>query len=508
MSDAAGNHREIVVVGGGLSGLTAGALLARAGKRTLVVEAKDKAGGYAASIDDGGYRFEPAIHLAMGGNESGPFGPGLIHQILDLLDVGDRCELLSVDPFYSVRFPGLIVEVAGGRDGYLASHVEHFPREEKGLERLVGLWSDVYREELRWPIRPRLLDWPTAPFRWPRLVRYMSATTDRVVDRFLKDPNSRAVHLALSPGYVGLPPSQASFLVWAVMMASYVEEGAFYCRGGFQSLADALSEGLIDHGGELILGRKVDRIEVEDDAATGVRLDDGRVIRADCVVATIDARETFGRLIDPGRVPDKWMRRVLSSSVSISLFGLYLGTDLDVTAVNPPMENLVMTNWDLEDEFRSEARGKPGDVTVTIPTLADPGLAPEGHHQVVVQGTAPSDPRIVHQSQLAAHYVRLAEEVIPGLGGHITHALGADHGPDGPSTLPLHLMGPIYGWDNSPANSGPNRLPQKTPYRGLYLAGHWTQPGHGVWTVMASGVQVARLILNESTNEGIHPIGL
>ena len=508
MSDLKGDRRDVVVVGGGLSGLTAGALLARAGKSVLVVEATGKAGGYAASIDDGGYRFEPAIHLAMGGNDSGPLGPGLIHRILNLLGVADRCELLRIDPFYVVRFPGLTMEVLGGRDGYLASHIEHFPAEEKGLVDLLGVWSDVYRDLLSWPIRPGVLDWPTAPFRWPRLVRYMNATIDRVTRRFLKDPQLRALHHALSPGYMGLPPSQASFLVWAVMMCSYVEEGAFYCRGGFQNLADALAEGLTNHGGELMLSRRVEHIEIENGHATGVRMDDGRIIGANHVVSTIDPRETFGRLIEPTGLPEKWMRRISSDSLSISVHALYLGTDLDLAAINPPLESLVMTNWDLEDEFRSEVQGKLGDVTVTIPTIADPNLAPAGHHQIVIQGAAPSDPGVVDQTEIATHFVRLAEEVIPDLSKNITHALGTNRRESDSPKLPLHLIGPIYGWDNSPSNSGTNRLPQTTPLQDLYLAGQWAQPGHGVWTVMGSGVQAARLILNRSTRGGIYPISL
>ena len=164
------DDRDVVVVGGGLSGLTAGALLARAGKTTVVVEAEGKPGGYARSIDVDGYRFEPAIHLVMGGNEAGPFGPGLIHEVLELLGVVDRCDLLAMDPFYTVRLPGLTVEVPGGREGYLAAHTEHFPGEEQGLTELLNVWSRVYRDLLDWPIRPGLMDWPTAPFRWPRLV--------------------------------------------------------------------------------------------------------------------------------------------------------------------------------------------------------------------------------------------------------------------------------------------------------------------------------------------------
>ena len=76
---SASRHKyDIAVVGGGISGLTAGALLARAGKKVLVVEAEDKPGGYARAIESEGYRFDPAVHFVMGGNRHGPFGPGLI----------------------------------------------------------------------------------------------------------------------------------------------------------------------------------------------------------------------------------------------------------------------------------------------------------------------------------------------------------------------------------------------------------------------------------------------
>jgi acyl-coenzyme A thioesterase PaaI-like protein len=114
-------------------------------------------------------------------------------------------------------------------------------------------------------------------------------------------------------------------------------------------------------------------------------------------------------------------------------------------------------------------------------------------------GGAPEDPH-PDLDALAAGYVRLAEAVVPGLSDHIVYALGADHGPDGPLNLPLHRLGPIYGWSISPGNSGPFRLPQVTPVDGLYLAGHWTQPGHGIWTVVASGVQVTRHVLGRSTS--------
>jgi prolycopene isomerase len=52
-----------------------------------------------------------------------------------------------------------------------------------------------------------------------------------------------------------------------------------------------------------------------------------------------------------------------------------------------------------------------------------------------------------------------------------------------------NYRGAIYGWDQTLDNSGPQRLPNATPIKNLYLAGAWTQPGHGYGGVIGSGLQ-------------------
>jgi prolycopene isomerase len=236
-------------------------------------------------------------------------------------------------------------------------------------------------------------------------------------------------------------------------------------------------------------------------------LGDGEQIAARQVVATIDARDTFGTLIDRSELPKRWMRRIRTTDLSISTSNLYLGTDLDVASFGAAMENDVWPTWDLEEAFRTEPGNATADVTVTIPTLVDPSLAPPGHHQVVIMATADDDPTNDPDAD-AAHYVRLAEQVIPGLDDHIIYALGAQHGLSGPDSLPLHRIDAIYGWSNTPGNSGPFRLPQTTPIDGLYLAGQWTQPGEGIWTVIASGLQIARILLDRAPASGLNPLNL
>lgn len=89
--------------------------------------------------------------------------------------------------------------------------------------------------------------------------------------------------------------------------------------------------------------------------------------------------------------------------------------------------------------------------------------------------------------------MRWVEGGIPGFRDHITFAEGGT--PRTVERFTLNNQGAIYGWDQSPEQSGANRLARVTPIEGLYLAGHWTQPGGGVISVVVSGVQTAQVIL-------------
>jgi prolycopene isomerase len=89
------------------------------------------------------------------------------------------------------------------------------------------------------------------------------------------------------------------------------------------------------------------------------------------------------------------------------------------------------------------------------------------------------------------------ERVMPDLRQHITFAEGAS-----PRTLErytLNMTGAIYGWEQSVAQTGMSRPGHRTPIKGLYLSGHWTQPSGGVVGVMASGLQTAQIALEYPT---------
>jgi len=492
--EAARDAYDAIVVGSGVGGLTTAALLARAGRSVLVVERHDRPGGYAHAFRRRGYRFDSAVHL-VGGCEPVPFEEGgLLHRLLEQLGVRERCRFTRVDPCYRVEWPGLTLEAPCDLERFVEAHVEQFPAEAKGVrgfvEDCLAIRAEASRAEE--DVGPGPL---ASPERFPLLLRYRRATLARVLADRLADPGARAALAALWP-YLGLPPSRVSFLYFATMLMSYVADGAYYCRGTFQSLAEALVAALERDGGELVLRGLVRRILVEDGRAAGVVLENGQRVRAPLVVSNADARQTVEELVGPEHFPARFRRRLAGAAASTSAFVVYAATTLDLTRAELGHETFLYPGPDHEASHAGGLRGAPAWLSLTAPSRVDPDLAPPGEHLLVLTtlvGTDPATRWSEAKPRLRDALLERAARRLPGLAGALRYAEAAT-----PRTMERYTRneaGSIYGFDVTPAQVGPGRLDNRTPLPGLYLAGHWTRPGGGITGVVRSGMRTARLVL-------------
>jgi len=505
--EASSDKYDVVIIGAGIGGLTCGAYLALAGKKVLLVEAEEHVGGFAREFQHGSYSINPALHVIMGCGLSTQPGHGLIDITLSQLGVRDYCEFVRVDPFYRAKFPDLQMDVPLGREPFLEVHQKAFPDEAEKIKELFNLCSKIHQEYIRFPIVPRIRDWILMPVRFPTLFRYANATLESVMNNYLSNPRLKSALGVLWP-YVGLPPSRVSFAVWATMLISYIEEGAFYCLRGFQRLADALAIGMSNHGGEIILNNRVIQIHSQNLSIQSVTLGSGQVIYSPVVISNIDPRLTFSELLKSSEVAGRYIRKLKQLKPSMSLMGLHLATDLDIHNLGVPKVTMIFPR-DLESVYTNALAGRVGGLGMHIPSVYDASLAPQGEYILVLQAFIPSDANKLSNSasdQFANQLLDLAESELPNLRNHITFIDGFTD--QSPQHYPLHRIGPMYGWAAMPSQTGPRRLAIKTPVKGLFLTGHWTQPGHGIWTVVLSGINTARIVLGQDTSQSLWPFNI
>ncbi|QSA99090.1 NAD(P)/FAD-dependent oxidoreductase [Methylococcus sp. EFPC2] len=490
---------DVVVIGSGIAGLSAAALLAKAGKSVLVVERHTVPGGCAHGFARRRYRFDSGVHLVSGCGEQGYENGRVIHRILQALGLAEASPFLPVRPCARVVFPELAVELHPGEDAYIEGMTRLFPACREKLLGLMRVCRSIAEELVR--VDEVLASGASPMSELPHLCRYRRATLASVLDEFLPDPHLRAAYAGLWP-YLGLPPSRLSFLAWATMFAGYVYEGGYYCRGSFQKYADLLAEALRREGGELLLGASVRRILADGGTAAGIVLENGQLIRAEAVVSNIDMRQTAELLIGQEHLPDDYRSGLEKLRPSVSVFVTYLATDLDLRTLPHAHESFFFETFDHDAAYAETLAGKPNWFSATVPTLADPSLAPPCQHLMLLTALSPFDAQPSWRAAKADFQLRLlekAERHFPGLNGRLLFVESGS--PRTVERYTLNHRGAAYGWANSPDQIAARRPGVHGPLQGLFYTGHWTRPGGGIAGVSYSGVLAAQAVLGVPQRE-------
>ena len=485
----ANNSYDAIVVGAGLGGLSAGATLARAGKRVLIVERNDGPGGNAHAFKRGPYTFDPAVHVTAHG-----FNVQFLNLYLESLGLADGLELVLLDEIFGADICGsrFVLPTGVGRlTEYLSGR---FPAHSDAIARFIETCAQATLESQAPPPRVALRDLEAAMSALPTLFKYRNATLAEGIAEFITDPELSSVLSAQWP-YMGLPPSQASFMACTSAFMAYADPGPVYVRGSFQKLADALAAVVLDRGGEISYGVTVSKISVDGGRVTGVGSADGSQARAPVVVSNADARLTFEKLVGLEHLPQAFVRRLNRMRPSISGFLVYSACKLPLHEMGLSSELLVHDNWDHEATWANVLAGRPGGTWLSIPTLIDPSLAPEGEHLMIFSSLMPyeiNEPWADARGRIAEEMVERIEALVPGYRESITFIDNAT--PETFERYTLAHKGALYGWANFPQQTLPKRLNHQTPVEGLLLAGHWTNPGTGSLRCLLSGLQAASIV--------------
>lgn len=521
----------IIVIGSGLGGLVAGALLARYGRRVIVLESHSLPGGAAHAFR---HRWQDKVFTF----DSGPsFFSGLGHpasanpltQVLTVL--GEKVPSVPYDPLGYYHLPEGKLPIYSQSEPYRQAIEPFAPGASAQLAQLEARLMKIYRPLKAVPALALRADWQLLPLliqRYPAALAQMLPTlpdlgqslgavmADCVRHPFLKRLLDLECFL-LS----GLPADQTAAPEMAFMFGERFgalnrESAIDYPIGGSGALVDALVRGLQRWGGELRLGSHVRKIVVENGRAKGVVLSDGTCLQAETVISNASLWDTYGQLLAGEDIGDRsFIRSALQTPAIESFMHLHLAIRSE------GLEDLAIHHVVVKDN--EQPLSAPGNTCmISIPTVLDPQQAPPGYHTVHVYSLEPFenwaawsgskanrtagkiagkiiDPAYAElKQQRAEPLFQALERVIPDVRERVVLSL------IGTPLTHSRFLRRYQGTYGPAIAAGAGRFPScKTPIKGLYRVGDSTLPGIGVPAVAASGILCANHLVSLKESVGL-----
>jgi phytoene dehydrogenase-like protein len=491
---------DVAVIGGGIAGLTAAAALAKEGLSVRVFEKHSKLGGYAQYFGQNP-TFDSSTHLVGGAGTR-----GWTRRILEDIGVYDRIEWIPLDPIYHAVWPEHRYSVAANPERFRQELSALWPAEAENIRRFFEETDAIGRDYLQLADgRP-----PQGP-----LARHHDRTLKEYLDDFTRSEELRAALSGLWL-FAGLPPERLSAVHYASLWHTYQIQGSASIKGGARAATQAMAEFITEHGGAVESRTRVQKILRNRGQVTGVRLEDGREYATRAVINTAAPHETFEELLAAEGQTAAGYAPLRGFVFSISAMQVHMLVDGPVEV--PARTTILHTTYDLEEAYQDLQRGEPEFSALVCSVLdhGDPDRAPAGKHLVSLftlapygradNWHAPFDDRrgptyrtleeyTALKERLGDEMVSAAEEVFPGLSSRVvSRKVGT---PLSMERYTFNTGGAAFGWANIPQQTGANRPGPKTPFRGLYMAGHWTFPGGSIAGAVASGSIAAATVLDE-----------
>ncbi|NTV63004.1 MAG: NAD(P)-binding protein [Oscillochloris sp.] len=494
---------DAIIIGAGVGGLSAAALLARDGWRTALLEAHIAPGGCASSYqrkrsDGSSYIFD------VGATLFGGFQPGGAHDWV-AQRLGLRFPVVRLEPAMQVWLPDRVVTRYGDPVAWQAERQRAFPAQAAVAERFwrnqEALAAIAWRFAARNPpmppetlgdllglargLRPDLLT----------LLPHLERTVGHELRRHRLD--DRALQAFIDAQLLisaQVPAAEAAWLFGSVAL-DLARQGVFYAEGGAWSIARTLLDAYLRDGGELRYRTRVERILVESGRAVGVRLASGEELRARQIIAGLPLWDVV-RLLGEAAPPH--VRRLAQATPEAwGAFMLYLGVDAAAIPPGLPEHHQVLLRYD-------EPMGEGNTAFLSLHPAQDTSRAPTGqraltistHTRVGPWWQARADGPAAYQERKEIWAERLlaaAEVVLPGLRGQIRYQQAGT--PVSFERYTGRERGMVGGLGQRPAQSGFMSLGARgAGLARLWLVGDSVFPGQSTAAVTQGAIRLYRAL--------------
>lgn len=475
------NHTyDYVIIGTGMSALSAGALLANAGYRICMLEAHDVPGGYAHTFFMNDFYFCAQVHYIWGCAPGQP-----IYEFLRHLGLENDITFMPYDPDgydHMVLPDGKRVKIPYGYENTVRNIDNAYPGQKQSLERFFSILDKLNDEISQLPSKQ--FGWwemITQGYKFSTLFRYRNKTLQDVFNECKLSRESQAI-LNANTGDLMCPPEELSIFAYLGLFGGY-NKGAYYPEKHFKYFIERLAGYITEHKDcHIYYETEVTGIHMSGSSVESVTTQDGKRFKAANYICNMDPQKA-AQLIGREKFPNGHLQP-LSYEYSPSSLMIYLGIKgIDLRDYGFGNHNVWhLEQWDINRawrEIRQNHYEKPW-MFFSTPTLHTefPGVAPDGN-QILEIGTSANyghfkklydeNPHEYRKQKraLAQRLLNIAsEKYIPDLEKHI--ALKVVGSPVTNETYCFAPNGNCYGSDMTPRNMGLKRLNSETPWRNLF----------------------------------------
>lgn len=488
-------HRDLrddwdaIVVGSGIGGLSVAATLAKlADKRVLVLEQHYTAGGFTHTFRRPGYEWDVGIHYI--GDVGHPKATG--RRLFDFLTEGELQWEDMGDVYDRIILGERAYDFVKGRERFRAQMHEYFPDDKDAIDQYLEKVMATVKKSATFfaekAVPPLLSSLVGGMMRRPAL-KEATRTTREVLEEITSNQELIGV-LTGQFGDYGLVPAESSFYIHAMVVAHYLR-GAAYPVGGSSRIAQTILPVIESTGGEVVTNAEVVEILVRDGTAIGVKLEDGRELRAPVVISDAGVINTFEHLL-PNDAAEEigYAKKARKLGASIAHLSLYVGLEGTTEELGLNKTNL----WIYPDHrheqnfarFKQDLRAPFPVVYLSFPSAKDPDFQRRfpGHSTIEAitlgpysafaqwEGTSWKNRGAEYETLKAELSERLLEFVYahaPATRGRVQIAELST--PLTTRNFAAHPAGAIYGLAHTPARFEQRWLRPRTPIKGLFLSG-------------------------------------
>ncbi|MCJ7471865.1 MAG: NAD(P)/FAD-dependent oxidoreductase [Actinobacteria bacterium] len=461
--------KKIVIIGGGIAGLSAGCYAKMNGYDAHIFEMHNLPGGLCTSWKRKGYTFDNCIHWLSGTSSKSTF-----HRIWQELRAIQGKEIYYKEMSIKLFLKDQIINFYNDPDK-LAQYLKKIaPEDSHMIDELAESVRKMYlleympltkAKELFNIIDKFKMIISFFPFLW-FFKKYMKTKIDEFADRFKNPVLQQAIRsikgLSPSDEFIGIP-----FLI--------ASKDAGFPQGGSLKFAKSIEQRYTSLGGKIHYGAKIKNILVTNNQAVGIQLEDGTEVKSDIVISAADGYSTIFRMLD-GKFINKKIRHIYENEPVVpSNLQVSIGVDMDLSS-DANLSNSVYYLYELDKPIMIAGEEKKH---IHIKNYAfDPTFAPKGKSTLVVAFYVKSayweqiykDKAKYKQEKqnVETAVIDSLEQIIPGIKEKI-EVIDVST----PMTLTRYTnnwQGSIMGFKNGLVLNIPRTLPK---LKNFYMAGQW-----------------------------------